>query len=323
MAGDERGRAAERPTEMPARGWRDVLARTIAEAKSDQVSLLAAGLAFYGLLALVPALVAVVSVYGLVADPQTVAKHVSELLGAAPGEVRDLVREQLQSITERSDSGAGIGAVVGIAIALWSASSGMKHLVDALNAAYDEEEGRGFLRVRALSLLFTVGAVFFLVLVFFGVAIVPAIVDGPLRLLRWPLLAVVFAAALAVLYRHAPSRDNPEWRWASPGAVVATLLWLAGSALFSLYVSNFGKYGETYGSLGSIVVVLLWLFLTAAVVLLGAELDAELERQTRYDTTEGADRPMGAREAEAADTLGPTAEEVKAQKARRQARANT
>jgi membrane protein len=323
MADDDRGRDARRPTEVTKRGWRDVLSRTVAESKSDQLVLLAAGLAFYGVLALVPALVAVVSVYGLLADPKTVADHVSDLLGAAPGEVRDLVREQLQSITSRSDASAGIGAVVGIVIALWSASSGMKHLVDALNAAYDEEEGRGFLKVRALSLLFTLGAVVFLVATFFGVAVVPALVDGPWRLVRWPLLALAFAGALAVLYRHAPSRDNPEWRWASPGALVATVLWLGGSALFSLYVSNFGKYGETYGSLGSVVVVLLWLFLSAAAVLVGAELDAELERQTRYDTTEGHDRPMGDRGAEAADTLGPTADEVKARKAGRRTRTNT
>jgi membrane protein len=147
-------------------------------------------------------------------------------------------------------------------------------------------------------------------------------VEGPLALLRWPLLAAGFSVALMVLYRHGPSRDEPEWRWASPGSIAATLLWLAGSGLFSLYVSNFSKYGETYGSLGSVVVLLLWLFLTSAAVLLGAELDAELERQTTYDTTEGVDRPMGQRGAEAADTLGATAEEVKARRRRQKEQAN-
>jgi membrane protein len=299
------------------------LARTAAEAKSDQLTLLAAGVAFYGLLALVPALIALASIYGLLADPANIARHVGDLLGAAPGEVRDLVRQQLESITERSDSKAGIGAAVGIVIALWSASSGMKYLLDALNAAYDEDEGRGFIRVRGLSLLFTAGAVAFLVAAFFGVAIVPAVVDNPVGLIRWPLLAIAFAAALAVLYRYGPSRDTPEWRWTSPGAVAATVLWLAGSGLFSLYVPHLGKYGETYGSLGSVVVVLLWLFLTAAAVILGAELDAELERQTRYDTTEGTERPMGQRDAKAADTLGPTAGEVRAEQQRRKQRANS
>jgi membrane protein len=309
--------------EIPARGWKDIVARTAAEAKSDQLTLLAAGVAFYGLLALVPALIALVSIYGLLADPANIARHVGDLLGAAPGEVRDLVREQLGSITGRSDSRAGIGAAVGIVIALWSASSGMKHLLDALNAAYDEDEGRGFIRVRGLSLLFTAGAVAFLLAAFFGVAIVPALVDNPVGLIRWPLLAIAFAAALAVLYRYGPSRDTPEWRWTSPGAVVATVVWLAGSGLFSLYVTHLGNYGETYGSLGSVVVVLLWLFLTAAAVILGAELDAELERQTRYDTTEGTDRPMGQRDAEAADTLGPTAPQVRAEQRRRKQRAHS
>ncbi len=321
-SGQERGRDATTPADIPARGWKDVLARTVAESKRDQLALLAAGEAFFGLLALVPALAALVSLYGLVADPADVSRHVGDLLGAAPGEVRDLVREQLESVTTRSDASAGVGAAVGLVVALWSASSGMKHLVDALNAAYDEEEGRGFLRVRGLSLLFTAGAVVFVVGAFVAVAVVPALVEGPIGLLRWPLLAAAFAGALSVLYRHGPSRDEPEWRWATPGALVATVLFLAGSGLFSLYVSNFGKYGETYGSLGSVVVVMLWLFLTSAVVLFGAELDAELERQTRYDTTEGQDRPMGEREAYAADTVGPTAEEVKVEKQRTKANAN-
>ncbi len=318
-----RGRDATTPTDIPARGWRDVLARTLAESKSDQLALLAAGVAFYGLLALVPGLVAFVSIYGLAADPTDVSRHVGELLGAAPGEVRDLVREQLEAVTTRPDSTAGIGAAAGLAVALWSASSGMKHLIDALNAAYDEEEGRGFVKVRAISLAMTVGAVLFVVGAFLVIAVVPALVEGPLGLLRWPGLAAAFALVLAVLYRHGPSRDEPEWRWASPGAVVATVLWLAASGLFSLYVSTAGSYGETYGSLGSVVVVMLWLFLTAAVVLVGAELNAELERQTRYDTTEGRARPMGTREAHAADTVGPTAEEVRAETRRRKARANT
>jgi membrane protein len=319
----DRGRDATTPTDIPPPGWKDVLARTAAEAKSDQLVLLAAGVAFFGLLALVPGLVALVSLYGLVADPADVSRHVGDLLGAAPGEVRDLVREQLEAVTTRDDASAGVGAAVGLLVALWSASSGMKHLIDALNAAYDEEEGRGFVKVRALSLLLTVAAVLFVVGAFFAVAIVPALVEGPLSLLRWPLLAVAFMAALATLYRHGPSRDEPEWRWTSAGGVVATVLWLAASALFSLYVSEVGSYGETYGSLGSIVVLMLWLFITAAVVLLGAELNAELERQTRYDTTEGRDRPMGERDAYAADTVGPTAEQVRVERERREQAANT
>lgn len=328
---EERGRQADSPAEIPGRGWKDVLARTAAEAKSDQVTLLAAGVAFFGLLALVPALVALVSVYGLVADPSDVARHVGDLLGAAPAEMRDLVENQLEAVTERSSSSAGIGAFIGIAVALWSASSGMKHLIEALNAAYDEEEGRGFLEVRGLSLLLTVGAVVFLLVAFGVVAIVPTLLEGSalddagriaIQVLRWPALALAFGSALAVLYRYGPSRDDAEWRWVTPGAGVATILWLVGSGLFSLYVSRFGTYDETYGSLGSVVVAMLWLFLTALVVVLGAELDAETERQTSRDTTRGHDQPIGTRDAHAADTVGPTAPEVKAERHRAKANAN-
>jgi membrane protein len=320
---EERGRSARTPTDIPPRGWRDVFARTLAEAKSDQLSLLAAGVAFFGLLALVPGLFALVSIYGLVADPADVARHVQDLLGTAPAEVRDFIEQQLESVTGSDNAAAGVGAVLGVLVALWSASSGMKHMIDALNAAYDEDEGRGFVKVRALSLALTVGAVAFVLFAVGVITVVPAVVDGPVALLRWPLLGAAFVGAIAVLYRYAPSRDEPEWRWTTPGALLATVLWLVGSGLFSVYVGSFGSYNETYGSLGGVVVVMLWLFLTAAVVLFGAELDAELERQTTHDTTEGKDRPMGERDAFAADTVGPTAEEVKADKHRTKERANT
>jgi membrane protein len=270
----------------------------------------------------VPGLFAMVSIYGLVADPADVASHVQDLLGTAPQEVREFIEQQLQSVTGSGESAAGVGAVLGVLVALWSASSGMKHLVDALNAAYDEDEGRGFVKVRALSLALTIGAVVFVLFAVGVITVVPAIVDGPIALLRWPLLGAAFVGAIAVLYRYAPSRDEPEWRWTTPGALAATVLWLAASGLFSIYVGNFGSYNETYGSLGGVVVVMLWLFLTAAVVLFGAELDAELERQTTHDTTEGQDRPMGERDAYAADTVGPTAEEVKVEKRMTKERAN-
>jgi membrane protein len=322
---DERdhGRHADRPTEIPRRGWRDVVARTRAEAKIDNVSLLAAGVAFYALLALVPALVAFVSIYGLIANPADVAPHVGDFFGSAPREVRELIETQLESITSSERAQAGIGAVIGVLVALWSASSGMKHAIEGTNAAYDENETRGFLKLRMLSLLMTVGAVAFGLVAFSFIAVLPAALaetqlGGPARLacgiLRWPLLAVWLLAALAVFYRYAPDRDEPRWRWVSPGALVATVLWLIGSAMFSIYTANFGKYNETYGSLGAVVVVMLWLFLTGFVVLFGAELNAEIERQTRKDTTEGPAQPLGARQAYAADTVGETAEQVEARK---------
>lgn len=318
----DRGRDATTPTDIPPRGWKDVLARTFAESKQDQLVLLAAGVAFFALLAIVPGLFALVSVYGLVADPSDVQRHVGDLLGTAPTEVRNFIEQQLEQVTGSSDGATGVAAVIGVLVALWSASSGMKHLIDALNAAYDEDEGRGFLKVRGLSLALTIGAVLFVIVSVGVITIVPQVVPGPLALLRWPLLGAGFVAGLAVLYRYGPSRDNAEWRWTTPGALVATALWLVASGAFSIYAGSFGSYNETYGSLGGVVVVMLWLFLTAAAVLFGAELDAEMERQTTYDTTEGRDRPLGHRDAVAADTVGPTAEEVKVEKRRTKANAN-
>jgi membrane protein len=319
----ERGRQATTPSDIPAKGWKDIVVRTLAEAKADHVPLLAAGVAFFGLLALVPAMVAFVSLYGLLADPTDVARHVADLLGAAPGEVQDLVTNQLEAVTAEASGSIGFGLAAGVLVALWSASSGMKHVIEALNAAYDEEEGRGFVRQRGLALLFTLGAVLFMVGAIVVLTVVPSLLEGSplgsaaelaLNIARWPALAVAFAVGLAVLYRYGPSRDDAEWRWVTPGAVAATLLWLLASAGFSLYVARFGSYNETYGSLGGVVVAMLWLFLTAYVVLMGAELDAEMERQTLRDTTEGRDEPLGQREAVAADTVGATAEEVKARK---------
>jgi membrane protein len=326
----DRGRQAESPTEIPKRGWRDVLARTAAEAKADQVVLLAAGVAFFALLALVPGLVAAISIYGLVSDPADVSRHVNDLLGAAPSEVRELVEEQLRSIAAESSSSIGVGALGGLVAALWSASSGMKHAIDAMNAAYDEEEGRGFLKVRGLSLLFTLGAIVVLGASVAVLTIVPNLLEGSalgdasrltVSILRWPLLAGLFAGALAILYRYGPSRDQARWRWVTPGAGLATVAWLLLSSGFALYTSNFASYDETYGTLGSIVVVMLWLFLTALVVVLGAELDAELERQTQVDSTGDGD-PMGHRDAHAADTVGPDADAVKRRQHEIKAQAN-
>jgi membrane protein len=315
-----RGRDADVPVQIPARGWKDVLVRAKAETKADNVSLLAAGVAFFSLLAIVPALVALVSIYGLVADPEDVANQISDALRAAPAEARDLVQTQLESITGGKSSSVGLGALIGIVVALWSASSGMQNLIAAINLAYDEDETRGFVRLRAVSLALTVGAVLFVVVAIALVALLPALLGGtelgaPLRValnvLRWPLLAAALLVGLAVVYRYAPDREPARWSWVSPGAVIATVLWIVGSLLFSLYTANFAKYNETYGSLGAVVVLMLWLYLTAFVVMLGAEINAELERQTRADTTTGQDRPLGARGAYAADTLGETAEEVR------------
>jgi membrane protein len=322
-SGDDggRGREARQPTEIPSRGWKDVLARTRAEVKGDNATLLSAGVAFYSLLALVPALVALVSLYGLIANPATVDRQVGNWLHAAPKEVRDLLVTQLKSITENAGAAAGVSVVIGILAALWSASSGMAHMVQAINIAYDERETRTFVKLRTLALVLTLGAMVFMVVAVGAIAVLPAVlahtglgVAGRILagVARWVLLLIGMMAALSVLYRYAPDRDNPRWSWTSPGAIVATLIWLAASALFAVYAGNFGKYNQTYGSMGAVIVLMLWLFITALSVIIGAELNAEMERQTKHDTTEGPDTPLGSRGAQAADTVGATAEEVKA-----------
>ncbi len=307
-----RGREAERPGQIPARGWKDVAVRLKAQLKEDDVPLLAAGVAFFALLALVPTLVALVSIYGLAADPSDVQQTTDDALSAAPQEVRDLVSAQLETVVDSSPSGLRLGVIVGLGVALWSASSGMAHLMGALTLAYDETDDRKFLRLRGLALTLTIGAIVVLVASVSGMVAPNALDDSGaagtaqavLRVLRWPVLALVAMVALSLLYRWAPDRDAARFRWVSPGAVLATVVWLVASIGFSIYTSNFGDYNETYGALGAIVVVMLWLYLTAYVVILGAELNCELERQTVVDTTTGPARPLGERHAHAADTLG-------------------
>jgi membrane protein len=316
-----RGRDASSPKEMPPKGWRDVLTRVKAEVKDDHVTLLSAGIAFYTLLAAVPALVAIISIYALVADPADVSRQVVDSLAAAPQEVRQLVQTQLESIVADSGGSTALAAIIGIVVALWSASAGIGHLMDALNVAYDEREQRSFVRRKLVALAFTIGAIVFVVVAFGLIAVMPAILaDTGLgvvgrvlaNVLRWVVLLAGMVVGLAVIYRYGPDRDQPRWRWTSPGAIVAAVLWVVGSLLFSVYTANFAKYNETYGSLGAIIVVMLWLFLTALVVIVGAELNAELERQTVEDTTAGPSKPLGERDAHAADTVGAPAEQIKA-----------
>ena len=311
--GDAAGREAKRPSEIPSRGWFAVLKRVKAEVKEDNVTLLAAGVAFYAMLAIFPAIIAVVTVYGMVADPAQVESQVSEFAKSLPSGADQLLTTQLENVTSAGRQSLSIGLVLSLLAVLWSASSGVQGLVKGLNLVYDERESRGFLKLRGLSLLLTLGAILMAVVAIALVAVFPAVIGdlglgqaGELAasIARWVVLALLVLSALAVLYRHAPDRANPRWRWVSGGAVVALVLWLLGSIGFSWYVDNFGKYNQTYGALAAVIILLLWLFLSAFVVLHGAELDAETERQTARDTTTGPERPMGERDAEVADTLG-------------------
>jgi membrane protein len=311
----DRGRRAASPTGVPARGWKDVAVRVKDQFRYDDVPLLAAGVAFFALLALVPTLVALVSMYGLVADPSDIESNIEGVMSAAPVEVQELVSSQLSTIVDTEPTGLQLGAVAGLLVALWSASSGTKNLMGAINRAYDETDERGFVRLRGLALGLTVAAIVVASAAVAGLIVLPNALDsggaeGTVRMIlligRWPLFAVIALAALAVLYRWAPDRNDAQWRWVSPGALLATGVWLVASVGFSIYTANFGNYNETYGALGAVVVVMLWLFITAFVIIAGAELNAELERQTTVDTTTGEAQPLGEREAYAADTVGRT-----------------
>jgi membrane protein len=308
-----RGRGAHTPREIPAAGWRDVLWRVKDEMAKDNLSLVAAGVAFYALLALFPAIAATVSIYGLMVDPQTVSDQLAATSQVLPEETRGLIEEQLTRVSSSASTALSLGAIVSLLLALWSANKGTQSLISALNIVYDEPEKRGFIRLTLISLGLTLGIILFLIVGLAAIAAMPALfanlglAESIMQLaswLRWPILGLAFVIGLAVFYRFAPSRDEPRWRWVSWGAVVATVLWLVGSALFSWYVTNFGSYNETYGSIGAVAVLMMWFWLSALIVLLGAELNAEMEHQTEQDTTRGSKRPMGERGAYVADTVG-------------------
>jgi membrane protein len=308
-----RGRAAETPSQMGVGDWKDILWRVRGEVAADRITLIAAGATYYLLLALFPALAAFVSLYGFVADPVTVADHIAFLGGVLPSGGVDLIRTQLQSLAAQNDATLSVGMVFGILVALWSANSGVKTLFEALNVAYEEEEKRSFIRLNLISLAFTLGAIVIGILFIVMVGVVPAVLafvglsgaqEVLIAVLRWPALLIVSAFAISLLYRYGPSREKPKWRWVTWGSVIAAAVWLAASILFSWYLANFADYNATYGSLGAVIGFMLWTWISIVILLLGAELNAELEHQTARDSTTGAPRPMGTRGARMADTLG-------------------
>jgi membrane protein len=312
-----RGRSATAPSEMSLEAWKDILWRVKAEVGQDRVTLIAAGASFYLLLALFPALAAFVSIYGFVADPVTIADHIALLGGVLPSGGIDLIRAQLESLAAQDEAALSFGFLSGLLVALWSANNGIKTLFEALNVAYEETEKRSFPRLNAISLLFTLGAIIVGILFIVGVGIVPAVLafvglsraeETLISLLRWPVLIVVSAAAISLLYRYGPSRERAKWRWVTWGSVLAAVAWLVASILFSWYLANFADYNATYGSLGAVIGFMLWTWISVLILLLGAEINAELEHQTARDSTTGPEMPMGARGATMADTLGTSRE---------------
>jgi membrane protein len=315
-SGGGRGRTAEKPGQIPKAGWRDILVRTWRQMNEDNLPIIAAGVAFYLLLGAVPTIAAAISIWGIVADPAQIQQNFNQMATFLPEDARNLLSEQISRIAGQSGV-ASLAAVVSILIALWGAGTAMKALINALNIVYEEEESRSFARLSGIALLLSL----FLIavgLVTLGLIIVVPMVlaafglEGTTELLvsilRWPVLFIVAMASLGVIYRYAPDRDEPQWRWLSWGAAAATVLWIIGSGLFSWYVSNFGNYNETYGSLGAVVILMLWLYLSAFAVLLGAELNAEMEHQTGKDTTKGEPQPMGDRAAHVADHVADSPE---------------
>jgi membrane protein len=313
---DARGRDAEKPSEIPAAGWKDVAVRVKNAVQEDHTVLAASGVAFWGLLSLIPALAALVSILGLVTSPEDAARRAEDLFGGLPAAAQDLLAEQLESIAGSADSSLTTGLVVSVALALWTASAAVGHLVSAVNVAYDEHDDRNFFVKKGLALGLTLGAILFLAFAVVGLAALPPILDATglpsswrtaLQLIYWPVLAIGFVVGLAVLYRVGPDRSSPRWKWVSWGAVSALALWIVASVAFRIYTANFASYNETYGSLAAVIVLMLWLLITALAVLIGAEINSEIEHQTAVDSTVEPDRPIGERDAVVADTVGEAA----------------
>jgi membrane protein len=273
----------------------------------------AAGVVFYGLLAVFPAITALVSCYGLFADASTISDNLQMLALMLPEGSFQIVQDQIGRVLEKGQTSLGFTFLFGLALALWSANAGVKAIIDALNVVYGEREKRGFFKLNGLSLAFTTGGLAALLLMVSAVVAFPLTMDRIglgqdskllVSLARWPMLLLVMIVALGVLYRFGPSRPGARWQWLSVGSVAAAILWVAGSVLLSWYLSNFGNYSATYGSLGAAIGLMTWMWMSAIIVLCGAELNAEIEHQTAVDTTVGPGRPMGARGASMADTLG-------------------
>src|SRR3984957_14694889 len=310
----DHGRFASSPSEIPAKGGKDILLRVYSNVGDHRILALAAGMTYYSLLAIFPALAALVAIYGLFSDAGTIAKHLDEMSGFVPAGAIDVAREQLTRVASKGNQTLGLTFIIGLAVSLWSANAAMKSLFDTLNIVHAEKEKRGFLKLNSMSLAFTFAAIAFVLAALSAVVVIPVVLtylwlsnfaDLVVSIARWPAMFLVVALALAFVYRFGPSREAPRWRWITWGSVAAAILWLGASALFSWYAANFGKFNETYGSLGGAIGFMTWLWISAIAILLGAELNAEMEHQTARDTTTGARKRIGVRGARMADTVGP------------------
>lgn len=302
MAGTEEamhGAEADSP-DIPAAGWKDIAKRTWAESSKDNLNLVAAGVAFYAFLAFVPLLGAVVLTYGLVAEPSSVVQHMQTLTDLMPQNAASIIGDQLQSMVETAQSEKGLALLIALLFSIYGAMRGASSIITALNIVYEVGESRGFIKQTLVALMITGGAIVALLLAVLGIsllgyveALLPEgspILHTALRIGFWILAAAAVSAVIALVYRYAPNRPRTQWEWLTPGSISATLLWIVATLGFGFYVANFGSYNATYGSLGAVVVFLTWLYLSAYILLMGAELNSEAERQVDAPTTEAADR---------------------------------
>ena len=310
-----RGREAGRPTQIPPVGWKDVLLRSWSEVSEANLFLVAGGVTYAILLALFPGLAALVSLYGLLLDPSQIEKQIASMSGILPAQAQQMLSDELHTLVSASTGALGVSAGIALLVALWSASRGMSGLITALNIAYDEHEKRGFLKLNLIAIGLTIGLTVAGIVVLALVAVLPAVVQflplgdlgkWLLLVIEWPLLVGFVVVGLAVMYRYAPSRDEPQWKWVSPGAGAAVTLWIVASIGFTVYVAHFNSYSKTYGSLGGVIILLTWLYISSFVILLGAAINAQSEKQTRKDSTKGQPKALGRRGARAADTVGET-----------------
>jgi membrane protein len=309
----DRGRQAMHPLQIPWRGWYDIVWRTYREMQSDRLLSIAGGVSFFVLLAIFPAITALVSAYGLFFSPSTIVNNLSLLNEVMPDNVLNIVHEQASRIASNNGGALSIGIVVGILVSLWSAMSGVKAMIDALNVIYEQTETRSFIKVNLAALAFTLAGFAAFLLAIASIIVLPLILSpiglGSLtetltRVIRWPVLLFVLLIGLAVLYRYGPDRRVARWQWVTVGSIFAAGTWMIVSFLFSWYLTSFANYNATYGSLGAAVGVMIWLWISNTVMLLGAELNAEIEHQTARDSTVGAEKPLGTRGAVMADTVG-------------------
>ena len=314
--GDTRGRLADKPSAIPYPGLKDVFWRVIAEISEDRVTLIAAGVTYYLLLALFPALAALVSIYGFVADPGAIGAQVTLLANVVPTGSLDIILDQLKTLATQKTSTLSIGFVFGLVVALWSAHNGMRALFDAMNIAYGETEKRGFFKMTGLGFLFTLGALGVAVVVISAIGILPALlsflwlarwVELLALFARWPLMLAIVCFATMMLYRYGPSRERAQLRWLTWGAAFTSVAWLGASLGFSYYIENFANYNATYGTLGALIGFMVWTWMSVIILIVGAEINAELEHQTTIDSTTGHPMPMGERGAYVADTIGDPA----------------